>query len=160
MRDKNMDEDFKRIGYKISFSAWVLLMGSIMSLIIAIYTIVSEQGDYISYVAIFSLLAVIFFVSFVIEKKRPDVVVYLSDTSLKIYAGFKWEIIPLGDIDCVDYRLNVLKRTQSILFDAGCLIIECKAKKFVVRDIEYVRDCYEKIAKAKRNLTTDNVDNV
>lgn len=150
-----MDEDFKRIGYKISFSAWVLLIGSIMSLIVAIYTIVSEQGDYIAYVAIFSSLAVIFFVSFVIEKKRPDVVVYLSDTSLKIYAGFKWRTIPLGDIDCVDYRLNVLKRTQSVLFDAGCLIIECKAKKFVVRDIEYVRDCYEKIAEAKKNHTPD-----
>lgn len=150
-----MDEDFKRIGYKISFSAWVLLIGSIMSLIIAIYTIVSEQGNYIAYVAIFSLLAVIFFVSFVIEKKRPDVVVFLSDTSLKIYASFKWRTIPLGDIDCVDYRVNVLKRTQSVLFDAGCLIIECKAKKFVVRDIEYVRDCYEKIAEAKKNHTPD-----
>ena len=155
MQDKSFDEDFKRIGYKISFSAWVLLIGSIMSLIVAVYTFVSEQGDYIAYVAIFSLLAVIFFISFIIEKKRPDVVVYLSDNSVKIYTGLKWNIISLDDIDYIDYRLNVLKKTQSILFDAGCLIIESKTKKFAVRDIEYVRDCYEKIAEAKKNHTPD-----
>ncbi len=155
MQDKKTDEDFKRIGYKISFSAWVLFAGSIISLIIAICIFFSEQGNYIAYVAIFSLLAVIFFVSFVIEKKRPEVVVYLSDTSLKIYEGFKWKTIAIDDIDYVDYRLNVLKKTQSILFDAGCLIIESKTKKFAVRDIEYVRDCYEKIVEAKKTHTTD-----
>lgn len=155
MRDKNMNEDFKRIGYKISFSAWVLFAGSIISLIIAVCILVSESGNYIAYVAIFSLLAVIFFISFIIEKKRPDVVVYLSDNSVKIYTGLKWNIISLDDIDYIDYRLNVLKKTQSILFDAGCLIIESKTKKFAVRDIEYVRDCYEKIAEAKKNHTPD-----
>ena len=151
MQDKNADEDFKRVGYKNSFSTWVLLTGSIISLILAVLIFISKSDNFITYALIFLLLAVVFFVSFVIEKKRPDVVVYLSDNSVKILKGFKYKVISFDDIDYVDYKLDVFKKTQSILFGAGDLIIESNNQKFVVRNIENVRNCYEKITEAQKN---------
>ena len=99
---------------------------------------------------LFLVLSIIFFISFIIEKKRPDIVVFLSNSSIKILKGFKWKIISFDDIDYVDYQLNVLKRTQAILFEVGNLIIENKNQKFVVRDVENVKDCYEKIMETLR----------
>ncbi len=151
MQDKNADEDFKRAGYKNSFSTWVLLTGSIISLMLAVLIFISKLDNFITYALIFLLLAVVFFVSFVIEKKRPDVVVYLSDNSVKILKGFKYKVISFDDIDYVDYKIDVFRKTQSILFGAGELIIESNNQKFVIRNIENVRHCYEKITEAQKN---------
>lgn len=141
-------EEFKRIGYKNSFSTWVLLIGSVISFIFMFFALVSKPDNFYYICCVFLLLASVFFISFVIEKKRPDVVVFLSNNSVKILKGFKWKIILFDDIDYVDYKLNVFKITQSILFGVGNLIIENKTQKFVVRNIESVRDCYEKIIEA------------
>lgn len=151
MQDKITDENFKRTGYKKHFSTWVLLTGSIISLIMAVLIFVSKSDNFITYALIFLLLAAVFFVSFVIEKKRPDVVVFLSDTGVKIYAGFKWKTISFDDIDYIDYKIDVFRKTQSILFGVGDLIIESKNQKNIVRSIENVRDCYEKMTEAQKN---------
>lgn len=151
MQNKNADENFKRTGYKNSFSTWALLTGGIISLILAVLTFVSKPENHIIFAAVFLLLAAVFFVSFVIEKKRPDVVVYLSDNSVKILKGFKYKVISFDDIDYVDYKIDVFRKTQSILFGAGDLIIKSKNQKNIVRNIENVRDCYEKITEAQKN---------
>ena len=143
-------EEFKGIGYKNSYSIWILLTGSIISFILTAIILFLRQNDFIIYAILFLALAVIFLISFIIEKKRPDIVVFLSDSSIKILKGFKWKIISFDDIDYVDYQLNVLKRTQAILFEVGNLIIENKSQKFVVRDVENVKDCYEKIMETLR----------
>lgn len=143
-------EEFKGIGYKNSYSIWILLTGSIISFILTAIILFLRQNDFIIYAILFLALAVIFLISFIIEKKRPDIVVFLSDSSIKILKGFKWKIISFDDIDYVDYQLNVLKRTQAILFEVGNLIIENKNQKFVVRDVENVKDCYEKIMETLR----------
>lgn len=141
-------EEFKRIGYKSSYSTWVLLIGSVISFVLMTFELVSKPDNFIIGAVIFLLLAIVFFVSFIFEKKRPDVVVFLSNNSVKIWKGFTWKIISFDDIDCVDYKLDVFKKTQSILFGVGSLIIENKTQKFVVRNIESVRDCYEEIIEA------------
>ena len=91
------------------------------------------------------MLTIIFLISFVIEKTRPDTVVFLSNSSVKIWRFFAWKIIPFNDINYVDYKLNVLKTYEAMFFDMGSLIIECKNSKFVIRDIDNVTDCHEKI---------------
>ena len=126
------------------------MTGSIISFILTAIILFLRQNDFIIYAILFLALAVIFLISFIIEKKRPDIVVFLSDSSIKILKGFKWKIISFDDIDYVDYQLNVLKRTQAILFEVGNLIIENKSQKFVVRDVENVKDCYEKIMETLR----------
>lgn len=141
-------EEFKRIGYKSSYSTWVLLIGSVISFILMIFALVAKPDNFIIFVALCLLLVIVFFISFIIEKKRPDVVVFLSNNSVKMLKGFTWKIILFDDIDYVDYKLDVLKKTQAILFGAGSLIIENKTQKFVVRNIESVRDCYEEIIEA------------
>lgn len=138
-------EEFKGVGYKNSFAMWVLLIGSIISFILTAFILFSKQDGFIIYAILFLALAIIFFISFIIEKKRPDIVVFLSNSSIKILKGFKWKIISFDDIDYVDYKLNVFKQAQSIFFGVGNLIIENKTQKFVVRDVENVKDCYEKI---------------
>ena len=143
-------EEFKGIGYKNCYSIWILLTGSIISFILTAIILFLRQNDFIIYAILFLALAVIFLISFIIEKKRPDIVVFLSDSSIKILKGFKWKIISFDDIDYVDYQLNVLKRTQAILFEVGNLIIENKSQKFVVRDVENVKDCYEEIMETLR----------
>lgn len=62
--------------------------------------------------------------------------------------GSEWKIILFDDIDCLDYKLNVFRKTDAILLGVGDLIIQNKTEKFVVRNIEAVRDCYEKILEA------------
>lgn len=74
-----MDE-FKRIGYKNPFSAWVLLIGSVIFFILTILALVKRPSDFYYAVSIFLLLAIVFLVSFTIEKKRPTVVVFLQTT--------------------------------------------------------------------------------
>lgn len=146
-------EEFKRIGYKNTFSAWALLIGSVFSFVIMISALILKPNDF-HYVFIFSLLsAVVFFVSFIVEKRRPEVVVFLSNNSVRILKGFKWETILFDDIDGVDYKLNVHQEIQAMLLGIGSLIIVTKTNKLVVRNIENVRDCYEKIVEALREYT-------
>ncbi len=139
-----MDE-FKGIGYKNSFSTCALLTGSIFCLILTTFTLILKPNNFILFAIIFFLLAIVFFISFIIEKKRPDIVVFLTNNSVKIFKRFTWEIISFADIDYVDYKLDVYRKTQAIFFGAGDLIIETNAQKFVVRNIKNIRNCYEKI---------------
>lgn len=141
-------EEFKGIGYKNSCSTWALLIGSVISWMIMTFTFVLKPDNFMIYAILFLLLAIILFISFVIEKKRPDIVVFLSNNSVKILKGFTWKIILFDDIDYVDYKLDVFHKTQSILFGAGNLIIENKTQRIVVRNIDSVRDCYEKMIEA------------
>lgn len=141
-------EEFKRIGYKNSYPTWVLLVGSVISFILMTFALVSKPDNFIVGAVICLLLGIVFVVSFIFEKKRPNVVVFLSNNSVKIWKGFTWKIISFDDIDCVDYKLDVFKKVDSIMFGAGNLIIENKTQKFVVRNVESVRDCYEEITEA------------
>ena len=141
-------EEFKRIGYKNSFSTWVLLIGSIISLLLMIVALVEKPGNFIIFAAFCLLLSIIFFASFIFEKKRPNVVVFLSNKSVKIWNRFKWKVILFDDIDYVDYKLNVFHKAEAIFLGVGSLIIENKTQKFVIRNIEGVRDCYETIIEA------------
>ena len=138
-------KEFKAIGYKNHVATWALLIGSIIALILMIFVLVSKPNNYVIYFILFLLLTVIFFVSFVIEKTRPNAVVFLSNSSVKIWRFFAWKIIPFNNIDYIDYKLNVLKTYEAMFFDMGSLIIECKNRKFVIRDIDNVTDCHEKI---------------
>ena len=144
MRETEMKE-FKAIGYKNHVATWVLLIGSIIAFIIMIFVLVSKPNNYVIYFILFLMLAVIFLISFVIEKTRPNTVIFLSNSSVKIWRFFAWKIIPFNDINYVDYKLNVLKTYEAMFFDMGSLIIECKNSKFVIRDIDNVTDCHEKI---------------
>ena len=141
-------EEFKCIGYKNSFSTWVLLIGSLISFILMTLVLFSKIDHDIIAAVIFLLLTIIFFASYIIEKKRPYGVVFLSNNSLKIWKGSKWKVISFDVIDSVDYKLGVYKKVDSLMFGAGWLIIESNTKKFVFRNIEGVRDCYEKIVDA------------
>ena len=96
------------------------------------------------------LLSIIFFASFIFEKKRPNVVVFLSNDSVKIWNRFKWKVILFDDIDYVDYKLNVFHKAEAIFLGVGSLIIENKTQKFVIRNVEGVRDCYEAIIEAQQ----------
>ena len=149
---RNQMEEFKDIGYKNSYSTWMLLIGCLISLTILIFTLVLKPNNFIIYFVIFLLLFVIFLFSFIIEKIRPEVVVLLSTDSVKILKGFTWKTISLIDIEYIDYKLDVFKQTQSLLFGIGDLIIENKTKKYVVGNIAHVRDCYEKITEALKTI--------
>lgn len=61
-------EEFKDIGYKNSYSTWMLLIGCLISLTISIFTLVLKPNNFIIYFVIFLLLFVIFLFSFIIEK--------------------------------------------------------------------------------------------
>lgn len=137
--------EYKGIGYKNSYSSWALLTGGIFSLILTIVALVAQPDNYILFVVLLLLLAVVCFISFVVERKRPNIVVFLSDNGVKVLKGFRWKIISFDDIDYVDYKLNVFRKIQSILFGVGDLIVDNKTQKVVVRNIENVRDCYEEI---------------
>ena len=52
------------------------------------------------------------------------------------------------NIDYVDYKLNVFHKAEAIFLGVGSLIIENKTQKFVIRNVEGVRDCYEAIIEA------------
>lgn len=62
--------------------------------------------------------------------------------------GLLKKVILFDDIDYVDYKLNVFHKAETIFLGAGSLIIENKTQKFVIRNIEGVRDCYETIIEA------------
>ncbi|HIT77275.1 MAG TPA: hypothetical protein IAD47_00595 [Candidatus Limihabitans stercoravium] len=70
-------EDFKRIGYKNPFSAWVLLIGSVIFFILTILALIVRPSNFYYAVCFFLLFAIVFSVSFIIEKKRPTVVVLI-----------------------------------------------------------------------------------
>lgn len=152
----NKMEDFKRIGYKNPFSAWVLLIGSVIFFILTILALIVRPSNFYYAVCFFLLFAIVFSVSFIIEKKRPTVVVFMSNNSIKILKGSEWKIILFDDIYYIDYKLNVFRKTDAILMGAGDLIIKDKTEKFVVRNIEFVRDCYEKIVEALKKY--DNTE--
>lgn len=145
MQDKNGTEEFEGIGYKNRVSTWFLLIGSILSLILVIFVSTSKPDNYVLFIVMFSLLAVIFIISFIIERIRPDIVVFLSDTGVKIRRGFSWKIISFDNIDQVDYKLNLVRNYEVMLCGTGSLIIQSKIRKFVVRDVDSVTNCYEKI---------------
>lgn len=138
-------EEFKRIGYKNSFSTWVLLIGSIISLLLMIVALVEKPANFIIFAVFCLLLSIIFFASFIFEKKRPNVVVFLSNNSVKIWNWFKWKVILFDDINYVDYKLDVLKKANAYFFGVGSLIIGTGTQRFVVRNIKEVRYCYEDI---------------
>ena len=138
-------EEFKRIGYKNSFSTWVLLIGSIISFSLMTVALVAKPANFIIFAVFCLLLSIIFIASFIFEKKRPNVVVFLSNNSVKIWNRFKWKVILFDDINYVDYKLDVLKETNAYFFGVGWLIIGTGTQRFVVRNIKDVRYCYENI---------------
>lgn len=148
MQNKNGTEEFEGIGYKNRVSAWILLIGSIVSLILVIFISTSKPKNYVLFIVMFSLLAVISLISFIIEKTRPTIVVFLSNNGVKIRKCFTWEIIPFDNIDQVDYKLNLVRNYEVMLCGTGSLIIQSKTRKFVVRDVDSVTDCYEKITES------------
>ena len=138
-------EDFKRIGYKNSFSTWVLLIGTIVGVISTVAILRAKPDNYILIAMIFFILSIIFLVSFIFEKKRPKVVVFLSNNSVKIWNWFKWKVILFDDIVYVDYKINVLREVDAYFLGVGWLIIGTGTQRFVVRNIKEVRYCYEDI---------------
>ena len=64
--------------------------------------------------------------------------------------GLLKKVIVFDDIDYVDYKLNVFHKAETIFLGVGSLIIENKTQKFVIRNIEGVRDCYETIIEAQK----------
>ena len=60
------------------------------------------------------------------------------------------QVILFDDIDYVDYKLNVFHKAETIFLGVGSLIIENKTQKFVIRNVEGVRDCYETIIEAQK----------
>lgn len=138
-------EELKGVGYKNRVSAWVLLTGSIISLILMVFASVSKTENYVIFTVLCLLIAIIFLISFVVEVIRPKTVVFLSNNSVKIWKGFTWEMIPFDNIERVDYKLNFVRKYETMLLNTGSLIVESKNRKYVVRDIKSVSDCYEEV---------------
>ena len=69
--------------------------------------------------------------------------------------GLLKKVILFDDIDYVDYKLNVFHKAEAIFLGVGSLIIENKTQKFVIRNIEGVRDCYETIIEAIKEYKND-----
>lgn len=75
-------EDFKRIGYKNPFSAWVLLIGSVIFFILTILALIVRPSNFYYAVCFFLLFAIVFSVSFIIEKKRDRPLLFLCQITV------------------------------------------------------------------------------
>ena len=136
----------KEIAFKAKSATILLILGASLSALLAFLSFIIKPNGWIIYLSLFSIMTIIFIVSFCYELKKPNCLIKLSDDYLWIYAKKKWNKIQMNDVIDITYRRTQSGRTVT---NSGTLKIITPNSSYTLYNIKNV----ESGTSALRQLT-------